>query len=77
MDPKRDLTELEDDIRATSEDVVADAKRLLEVEEQKVDMDADAPERIALALEAEDLGDRIAQKAELELVLAEKAKQAK
>lgn len=76
MDRKREVSQLEDDIRATSEDVVADAERLLEIEKQKVSMEPGDPERTKLAKQAERLGDDIAVKAQAQLELVSEAGEA-
>ena len=47
------MTEAGDDLRATSEDVVADAERLRRIEERKQALPADDPELIELSAEAE------------------------
>jgi hypothetical protein len=47
------VTEAGDDLRATSEDVVADAERLRRIEERKQALPADDPELIELSAEAE------------------------
>ena len=46
-------TETGDDLRATSEDVAADAERLRHIEERKQSLPADDPELIRLSEEAE------------------------
>lgn len=73
MDPRRELNQLEDDIRATSEDVVADAERLLAIEKRKVSMDPGDPNRVRLAKQADDLGDNIAAKVQVQLRLVTEA----
>ena len=47
------LTDTGDDLRATSEDVVADAERLRTIEQRKQSLPSDDPELIELSLEAE------------------------
>jgi hypothetical protein len=47
------VTDAGDDLRATSEDVAADAERLRLIEERKQALSADDPELIELAEEAE------------------------
>jgi len=47
------VTEAGDDLRATSEDVAADAERLREIEERKQALPADDPELLELSAEAE------------------------
>lgn len=46
-------TDTGDDLRATSEDVVADAERLREIEKRKQSLPADDPALIELSAEAE------------------------
>ena len=47
------MTDAGDDLRATSEDVAADAERLRRIEERKQALPSDDPELIALSAEAE------------------------
>ena len=47
------VTDTGDDLRATSEDVAADAERLRQIEERKLSLPADDPEVIRLSEEAE------------------------
>ena len=47
------MTDAGDDLRATSEDVAADAERLRLIEERKQSLSDDDPELIALSAEAE------------------------
>jgi hypothetical protein len=47
------VTDAGDDLRATSEDVAADAERLRRIEERKQSLAADDPELIELSAEAE------------------------
>ena len=47
------MTDAGDDLRATSEDVAADAERLRQIEERKQALSADDPELLELAEEAE------------------------
>jgi len=47
------VTDAGDDLRATSEDVAADAERLRRIEERKQALPSDDPELIALSAEAE------------------------
>ena len=47
------VTDTGDDLRATSEDVVADAERLRTIEQRKQSLPSDDPELIELSLEAE------------------------
>ena len=47
------VTDTGDDLRATSEDVAADADRLRRIEERKQSLPTDDPELIELSAEAE------------------------
>ncbi len=47
------MTDAGDDLRATSEDVAADAERLRQIEERKQALPPDDPELIELSAEAE------------------------
>ena len=47
------MTDAGDDLRATSEDVAADAERLRVIEERKQSLAADDPQLIELSAEAE------------------------
>jgi hypothetical protein len=47
------VTDAGDDLRATSEDVAADAERLRQIEERKQALPGDDPELIELSAEAE------------------------
>ena len=62
--------DLENDIHATAEDIVADAAVLQSVEAEKAALDADDPRALDLAKQAEALARRMASKtvAERELV---------
>jgi hypothetical protein len=53
-------------VRATGEDLIADAQRLTEVEEQKRDLPADDPRLPELAVESEGLTASMAVKARTE-----------
>ena len=77
MDTEREeLSELESDIKATGDDLVADAVRVVEIEKAKVDLPPDDPGRPALAKEAEDKAASMAQKTRMETELVEEAKRA-
>jgi len=56
------VTEAGDDLRATSEDVAADAERLRLIEERKQTLPADDPELIELSEEAERIARRLVPK---------------
>ena len=67
MDKKRD------DIRATSENISADAQVLDEIERRKRDVDVQDEELVELSHRAEALATEIAQKARMERRLVEAA----
>ncbi|HUQ43362.1 MAG TPA: hypothetical protein VM451_02980 [Candidatus Limnocylindria bacterium] len=71
MDSERELNERQDDLRATSEDIVVDATSLKALEEVKGSMSVGDPRLVVLARAAEKLGEKIAAKTSLELALAE------
>lgn len=56
------MSDLESDLRATAEDIAADATRLKEIEETKADLDADDPLVQKLSDESEQLARRIVPK---------------
>jgi len=56
------VTDAGDDLRATSEDVAADAERLRLIEERKQALAADDPELIGLSEEAERIARRLVPK---------------
>jgi hypothetical protein len=64
------VTEADDDLRATSEDVVADAERLREIEERKQSLPPDDPELLTLSEEAERIARRLVPKTVAEKELA-------
>ena len=63
-------TEQGDDLRATAEDLIADAEQLKAIEERKLQLDPDAPAVTELSAAAEDVARRIAKKAAAETELA-------
>ena len=67
------LTDIESDVRATSEELVADAARVREIEEAKLTLPPDSPETLALARESAVLTASMASKARLEERLVEDA----
>jgi len=64
------MPDLEDDLRTTADDIAADAARLAEIEEAKVDLDADDPRVVALSAESHRLAAKLVPKTEVELDLA-------
>jgi hypothetical protein len=76
MDSERaKLNELEGDIRATGEDLVADALEVVEIEKAKVALPPDDPNRPALAEKAEAVAARMATKTKIETRLVDEAKE--
>jgi hypothetical protein len=73
MGPKRKLTKVESDLRATSEDLVEDAGRLRDIEKAKIALPAGDPKVDSLAEEAKALAKEIAAKASLEVAIAKEA----
>lgn len=68
---RRDSSEREDDLRATSESLRDDASRLTRVEDEKRDLELGDPELSAKAREAEWLADAIQRKSRIERDLSE------
>lgn len=64
------MTDAIDDLRATADDLAADATRLREIERQKATMAPDDPALVPLAAEAERLSHHMARKATAEHELA-------
>ena len=64
------MSEIEGDIRATAEDLVADAQRVQEIEEAKGHLEVDDPRMMELSVESERIARRMVPKtvAERELV---------
>ena len=64
------MTDAMNDLRATADDLVADADRLREIESRKATMAPDDPALLELAAEAERLSRHMAAKASAEHELA-------
>jgi hypothetical protein len=73
MDPERGVSDLEADLRATAEDIAADAGELATIEKKKAAMPPEDPRLRDLAKKADELGDKIAAKTSVELALAKDA----
>jgi hypothetical protein len=74
MDPEREqLSDLESDIKATSEDLIADAERVREIEAEKARLPVGDPRLTQLARESAALTALMASKARVERQLAEDA----
>ena len=67
------VTDAGDDLRATSEDVVADAERLRRIEERKQSLPSDDPELIELSAEAEKIARDLVPKTVAQKELATEA----
>ena len=70
MDPERPLSDAHDDLRATAEDIAADATELAAIEEQKARSAPGDPAVVELAQKADELGKKISAKTSGELALA-------
>jgi hypothetical protein len=73
MDPERDVSDVEEDLRSTAEDIVADASELKSIEKKKARMAPGDPGLVELARAAGELGEEIAAKTAMELKLAKDA----
>jgi hypothetical protein len=67
------MSELDDDLRATAEDIAADAAKLNRIETEKSGLEADDPRMVELSAESEQLARRIVPKAAAERKLADLA----
>jgi len=65
------MGERQDDLRATGEDLIADAEELKRIEERKLQLGADDPEADRLALEGEQLLGEMGKKARAQRQLAD------
>ena len=65
------MTDSIEDLRATADDLAADATRLRDIERRKAAMSPDDPDLAALAAEAERLTEAMASKASVQRELAE------
>ena len=73
MGTERDLNQVDEDLRATAEDIFADAGELKAIERVKAALPANDPRVLSLAKKADELGDKIAEKTSAELALAKEA----
>lgn len=64
------MSEQEDDLRATADEIAAAAERLAAIEEEKLDLESTDPEFLRLSQEAEDLAKRLVPATVAERVLA-------
>jgi len=67
------MGELNDDLRATADDIAADAARIQTIEEQKATLTADDPRLVALSAESEELARGLVPKTKGESALVEEA----
>ena len=67
------LSELEQDIRATADDISADAERVIRLEGEKKELDAEDPRRAEVAREIESLTAKQARSARVETTLVDEA----
>ena len=65
------MAELEDDLRATTQDVAAEAAELQEIEEEKAQLPADDPRMAHLSREAERIAHRLVPKTAAQRELAD------
>jgi hypothetical protein len=66
------MSELEHDLRATTEDIAADSARITEIEREKAGLAADDPKLPELSAETERLARRIVPKAAAESDLVDR-----
>jgi len=72
------MSEIEDDLRTTAEAIKADATRVQEIEQRKLELDADDPRIPELAEEAVAVAERLLREARVERALAaEQAEEAR
>ena len=67
------MSDLENDLRATAEDIAADAARLTAIEEEKARLGSDDPRLLELSAEGEAIARRLVPKTAAESELAEEA----
>jgi hypothetical protein len=67
------VSELENDLRATAEDIAADAARLSAIEDEKARLGADDPRLAELSAEGEAIARRLVPKTAAESELANEA----
>lgn len=65
------MSQDEDDLRATAESIVADAERLVEIENEKLVMSLDDPKVVELSDEAEAIAAKLAVKTAAEASIVE------
>jgi hypothetical protein len=67
------VSELENDLRATAEDIAADAARLTAIEDEKARLGTDDPRLLELSAESEAIARRLVPKTAAERELATEA----
>ena len=64
---------MDDDLRATADDIAADAARLAAIEEEKSGLDGNDPRMVELSAESARLAGQLVPKTQVELDLAREA----
>jgi hypothetical protein len=72
-DDAEDMSDLDGELRATADDIAADAARLQEIEEEKTHRDSADPRVDELSKEGEQLAKRLVPKATAEREIADEA----
>jgi hypothetical protein len=67
------VSDLENDLRATAEDIAADAARLTAIEDEKTRLGSDDPRLVELSAEGEAIARRLVPKTVAERELADEA----
>lgn len=67
------MSDLENDLRATAEDIAADAARLTAIEDEKARLGTDDPRLVELSAESEAIARRLVPKTVAERELADEA----
>jgi hypothetical protein len=67
------MSDVEEDLKALSQDLAADASRVVEIEQEKATLDARDPRVLELARETSRLTDAMKAKGDAEVELAEDA----
>ncbi len=67
------MTDLDDDLKATAQSIIADADRITDIEQEKLTLDPGDERIVALADEAEAVANRMLREAGVERELAQQA----
>jgi hypothetical protein len=67
------VTDMDEDFKATVEDIAADAKDIARIEERKEGLQPSDPAAVRLSVEAEELAEQLHEKTLVERNLAESA----